>query len=73
MTRLACLVLLVGFFAGCTALPGLGTLTSGLLPSFACKGKGSFTGTAMGGASLIIDCGDGLLVQQLQPATTEPK
>ena len=52
------------------------SVTSGLLPSFSCKGKGtiSINAAAIGSGSgtLLVDCPDGLVLKQLQPGAPDP-
>ena len=52
------------------------SITSGLLPSFSCKGKGtiSINAAALGSGSgtLLVDCPDGLILKQLQPGAPDP-
>ena len=84
MTRLLILVLALTL-AGCGTiasrlLPHSDSgapisMTSGLLPSFSCKGKGtiSINAAALGSASgtLLVDCPDGLILKQLQPGAPD--
>lgn len=64
--------LMILAFTGCTTLGQPINLSSGVLPSFTCKGKGTITANvgALGSAAttLMMDCGDGLTLQQIQPA-----